>query len=569
VWVGFGRELAYGTPSGIVVQAQLELMARLAIERGPWRRPVHRQFIRMCARHPFRKCWVDSSAPGQDMTYAKAYVGTVCLASLLKPIVHNEAMVGIWLPPGRGGALANLALAIMGKTSVNLNYTSSLDSIQSSIRQCNIKHILTARRFTARLPIEPGPGVELIYLDDLLPKVGKYQKLRALLAAIILPGWFLERIVLRLGSHGVDDLATIIFSSGSTGEPKGVMLTHGNIAANAETIVQATNLNQDDSLLGVLPFFHSFGYTVTLWAPLQLGASAVYHADPRQAREIGELCKQHACTLYVSTATFLRFCLRKCEVDDFATLRILICGAEKLPPPLALDFEKRFGILPLEGYGCTELSPGAAANMPDREYNGLTQTHNKLGSVGLPLPGCAARVVHQDTHEPLPLGEEGLLLMTGANVMRGYLHKPDLTSQVILDGWYVTGDMAKLDADGYVTLTGRLSRFAKVGGEMVPLERIEDALHEVLETSERVCAVTCVPDDARGERVIVLYLRENLIQFNIEVRPWCGRLNDLGMPNLWTPSERDFFAVSELPVLGSGKVNLKAIKDLALTLVRK
>src|SRR5262249_62028874 len=158
--------------------------------------------------------------------------------------------------------------------------------------------------------------VELIHLEDLLPQVTKGQKLRALLSVILLPGWFLDRFVLKLGKHGPDGLATIIFSSGSTGEPKGVMLSHGNVSANAESMIQATSLNPDDRLLGVLPFFHSFGYTVALWAPLQIAASSVYHADPRQAREIGELCRTHRCTLYVSTATFLRFCLKKCEPGD-------------------------------------------------------------------------------------------------------------------------------------------------------------------------------------------------------------------------------------------------------------
>src|SRR5262249_13037182 len=212
-----------------------------------------------------------------------------------------------------------------------------------------------------------------------LAEVSKGRKLRHLLRGLLLPGWFLEGVALGLTRHTVDQLATVIFSSGSTGEPKGVMLTHGNIAANAESIVQATSLNKNDRLLGVLPFFHSFGYTVTLWAPLQVGASAVYHADPRQAREIGELCRKHGCTLYVATATFLRFCLRKCEPEDFKTLRILMCGAEKLPPALADDFERRFGVRPLEGYGCTELAPASAANMPDQPFGGWVQVHNKTG----------------------------------------------------------------------------------------------------------------------------------------------------------------------------------------------
>jgi acyl-[acyl-carrier-protein]-phospholipid O-acyltransferase/long-chain-fatty-acid--[acyl-carrier-protein] ligase len=569
VSVTFGEPLPGGAAASQARQALQELSARMAIAETARRRPVHRQFVRMAARHPFRLCWIDSTAPGQDLNYAKAYVGSVCLAGLLKPILGQARMAAVWLPPGRGGALTNIALALLGKTSVNLNYTSSPESIRSALRQCGCTHVVTARRFTARMKLEVGPDIEVINLEDLLPGVSRWQKLRALLSVVLLPGWFLEHVVLGLGTHGPDDLATVIFSSGSTGEPKGVMLTHGNVAANAESMIQATSLSPIDRLLGVLPFFHSFGYTVTLWAPLQVAAAAVYHPDPRQAREIGELCRKHRCTLYVSTATFLRFCLKKCEPDDFRSLRILMCGAEKLPASVAEAFEKRFGVLPLEGYGCTELSPACAANMPDQPFGGLTQVHNKIGTVGPPLPGCAARVVHPETRAVLPLGEEGLLEITGANVMQGYLGKPDLTTEVLHDGWYVTGDMARIDADGHVTLTGRLSRFAKIGGEMVPLEKIEEELHEILGTGERVCAVTCVPDEARGERLVVLYVADHLTQIGVQVRAWSQQLGGRGLPNLWIPAERDFFSVQELPVLGSGKVNLLGIKELALALARR
>ena len=379
---------------------------------------------------------------------------------------------------------------------------------------------------------------------------------------LFLPGWWLEHVTLGLGRHTVNDLATIIFSSGSTGEPKGVMLSHGNVAANVESMVQAAGLTKSDRLLGVLPFFHSFGYTVTLWAPLQIGASAVYHADPRAAREIGELCRTHKCTIFLTTPTFLRFCLKKCEENDFKSLRILITGAEKLPQSLAQEFEKRFGVLPHEGYGCTELSPVAAANIPDKVADGQKQIGNRPGTIGQPLPGIAARTVNPDTLEPLPVGEEGLLLIYGANVMQGYLGKPELTAQVMRDGWYVTGDMAKIDDDGFITLTGRLSRFAKVGGEMVPLERIEEELHDVV-ADQRPCLCGDVCARRGPRRTARGAARGPAGPGN---RPLVRQLSGRGLPNLWVPAERDFYAVPELPVLGSGKVNLKRVKEKALEL---
>jgi acyl-[acyl-carrier-protein]-phospholipid O-acyltransferase / long-chain-fatty-acid--[acyl-carrier-protein] ligase len=569
VTVAFGEPMPNDTKAADVRQAVQKLSADCSIARSPQRVPVHRQFVRMAKRSFFRPCFSDSTLKDQDLTYGMALAAVLCIVREMRPIFGAAPMVGVWLPSSMGAAVTNIVIAILGKTSVNLNYTSAPDAVLSALRQCGCTTVLTSRRFTARLKLEPGPDVTLIYLEDFREKISKSRRARAWLMALLTPTFVLERWVLGLGRHTIDDLATVIFSSGSTGEPKGVMLTHGNIAANAESMIQAAGLEARDRLLGVLPMFHSFGYTVTLWAPLQLGASVVYHADPRQAKEIGELCKTHQCTLFVSTATFLRFCLRKCEPDDFKTLRILMCGAEKLPQSLAQEFEKKFGVLPLEGYGCTELSPVAAANIPDKVINNFRQIMNKPGTVGQPVPGVAARVVDPDARTTLPVGAEGLLLIHGANVMKGYLGQPELTAKVVHDGWYVTGDMAKIDEDGFITLTGRLSRFAKIGGEMAPLEKIEEVLNEVLGTSERVAAVTCVPDEARGERLIVLYLEQPLTQLGFDVPKWWQAVGGRGLPNLWVPGQRDFYPVPELPHLGSGKLDLKGLKDRALELTAK
>jgi acyl-[acyl-carrier-protein]-phospholipid O-acyltransferase/long-chain-fatty-acid--[acyl-carrier-protein] ligase len=563
-YVVFGEPLPPTTPPGDVRQALQMLSSQSALDRLNRLKPAHRRFVRVAARRPFRSCLLDSTRP-EKMNYSRTLAAVMCAVKFFRPLLGDDRMVGVWLPSSMGGAFANITLAMLGKTAINLNYTSSPEANQSALQQCGARHVSTSRRFTARMPLDPGPSVKLIYFEDLAPRFTAWMRISRWLAVVLLPGWFLEYFILRLGSHRLDDLATVIFSSGSTGEPKGIMLSHRNIAANIESMIQAVALRPSDRALGVLPFFHSFGYTVTLWAPLQVGASVIYHPDPRQAREIGELCRTHHCTLYLSTATFLRFCLRKCEPDDFRTLRILICGAEKMPITLSQEFGRKFGILPMEGYGCTELSPVASTNLPDIEIDGVRQVTNKPGTVGQPIPGVTARIVHPDTREPVPIGSEGLLLIRGGNVMEGYLGKPNLTREAIQDGWYVTGDMGRLDEDGYITLTGRLSRFAKCGGEMVPLEKIEEILHEILGTSERVCAVTCVPDETRGERLIVLYVQQD----GLEVRPWHQQLSCRGLPNLWIPSERDFLAVSELPVLGSGKLNLQGVKEMAVALTRK
>jgi acyl-[acyl-carrier-protein]-phospholipid O-acyltransferase/long-chain-fatty-acid--[acyl-carrier-protein] ligase len=560
VCVAFGRPLPPDSKAVDVRLAIQKLSADCSIGRKDQRRPVHCQFVRTAARHPFKTCIIDPTNPVKSIyKYGEVLVGAKILASLLKPILKDDKMVGLWLPPSAGGAITNISVSFLGKTAVNLNYTSSPEVVQSAIRQCQIKKVLTSQRFTHKVKLDPGPGVELVFLEEFRKQVTRFLKFKTFAGVLLLPGWLQERL-LGLTAHTIDDLASVIFSSGSTGDPKGVMQSHGNIAANVESMIQAINLRAQDRALGVLPFFHSFGYTVTLWAPLQLGASVCYHVDPRQAKEIGELCKKYACSIFLTTPTFLRFCLRRCEADDFRTLRMLICGAEKLPPPLAQEFKAKFSILPLEGYGCTELSPAAAANVPDWERHGIKQVGNRPGTIGQPIPGVAARIVDPDTMQTLPPGKEGLLLIYGANVMQGYLGRPKLTEEVIRDGWYVTGDIARFDEDGFITITDRLSRFSKIGGEMVPHQKVEDQLHEIVGTSERQFVVTAVPDESRGERLVVLHLPLN----GTDTRQLWQQLSSRGLPNLWVPRERDFFTVPELPVLGSGKVDLKKVKEIAL-----
>jgi acyl-[acyl-carrier-protein]-phospholipid O-acyltransferase/long-chain-fatty-acid--[acyl-carrier-protein] ligase len=561
VRLAFGEPMPSNSTTFEVRQALQKLSADCARERLKEVRPVHRAFVRLAAGHPFRSCFIDSTT-GVRLNYGRALAGAMLLAGRLRGMVGGERMIGLWLPSSVGGAIANISVGLLGKTSVNLNYTTSPGAVRSAIRQCGIRHVLTSALFVRNKPIDVGPDVELIYLEDFREQVSKGQRLWMYLKVLLLPAAILERWVLKLTGpgHEMDDVATVIFSSGSTGEPKGIMLTHANVAANAHSMIQVVQLMPRDRLLGILPFFHSFGYTVTLWVPLQIGGAVIYHPDPRQAKRVGELCRQHRCTIFLSTPTFLRFYLRQCDPGDFKSVRLLYCGAEKLPTRLAEDFKKKFGILPFEAYGCTELSPAAAANIADCELEGFKQIGYKPGTIGMPLPGVAARIVDPETGDPLGPDEEGMLQIYGPNVMKGYLGRDDLTASVIRDGWYVTGDVATIDEEGFITITGRLSRFAKTGGEMVPLERLEEEIHSILQTSERVCVVTCIPDEARGERLIVLHLPLD----GTGPHSICDQLCNRGLPNLWIPGTRDFYLVPELPILGSGKIDLQRLRDVAL-----
>jgi acyl-[acyl-carrier-protein]-phospholipid O-acyltransferase / long-chain-fatty-acid--[acyl-carrier-protein] ligase len=566
VSVAFGKPLPPTVTAPEVRLAIQELSAETAIRDSDYLRPMHRQFLRVAARfsNMRRVCWIDvSTGKARELNYLKALVGCICMARWLAPRIGSEKNVGLWLPTSVGGAMANVALNFLGRTTVNLNYTAGIDAIRSAVKQTGLRTVVTSKRFLARMPLELD-GVELVHLEDALAGITKGQKVRAFLEVLLLPGWFLEYVVLGLGRHKLDDVATIIFSSGSTGEPKGVPLTYRNVASNTAAGADHITLVKDDRLLGALPFFHSFGYSFVHWLPIQIGASSVLYHDPRAAKEIGELCRTHGCTGLLSTATFLRFYLRRCRPDDFRTLRIIVCGAEKLPPALAKEFEEKFGVLPMEGYGTSEVSPAISFNVPDVDVKGIKQIRNKIGTVGHPIPGVAIRIVDPETDKPLPPGSEGMVQVKGPNLMPGYLNKPELTAKVIKDGWYTTGDMGKIDDDGFLTITGRLSRFAKIGGEMVPLEKVEEDMHAVLGTGDRVLAVTAVPDEKRGERLVVLYLPT----FTMPKREMAQKLGERGIPNLWVPGERDYFEVKELPVLGTGKLDLRKVKELALEVAR-
>jgi acyl-[acyl-carrier-protein]-phospholipid O-acyltransferase/long-chain-fatty-acid--[acyl-carrier-protein] ligase len=312
-------------------------------------------------------------------------------------------------------------------------------------------------------------------------------------------------------------------------------------------------------MCGVLPFFHSFGFLGTLWYPLLSGIPVAYHPNPLDARAIGKLVEGEACTMLLGTPTFLQAYMKRIARAQFASLRTVIAGAERLRPELAEAFYGHFGVRPLEGYGATELAPVAALNVPDqRRRDGALQTGHKPGTVGHAVPGVVPRVVDPDTGEPLPPGVAGRLQIRGPNVMLGYLDDPDRTQAVIRDGWYDTGDIACIDAEGFIAITGRLSRFSKIGGEMVPHEAVEDALLEALGTEERVLAVASRPDPKRGERLVVLAT---------PAAGDLGRLRELlsalPLPNLWRPAPGDIREIPELPLLGTGKVDLKALQRLA------
>jgi acyl-[acyl-carrier-protein]-phospholipid O-acyltransferase/long-chain-fatty-acid--[acyl-carrier-protein] ligase len=421
--------------------------------------------------------------------------------------------------------------------------------------------VLTSRSFLEKvkltIPVQP------LFLEEIAGEPKLYEKLRALFSAAFLPARFLERSFGCRERIRLDDLATVIFSSGSTGDPKGVMLSHFNIGSNIEQLEQVFGLDRNDGMVGVLPFFHSFGFTGTLCLPAVCGTRVVYYPNPLDAKSIGPLINQYSLTFLLATPTFLQLYVRGCTPEDFGSLRVVMTGAEKLPERLALAFEEHFGIRPLEGYGCTECGPAVAVNTLDFRAAGFRQVGAKRGKIGHPLPGMCVRIVDPQGGAPPPIGQPGLLLVRGPNVMQGYLGRPEKTAEVLRDGWYVTGDIAALDEDGFLQITDRLSRFSKIGGEMVPHIRIEEKLHEFAAATEQVFVVTGVPDEKKGERLVVLHrLPEARLKACLE------QLAKSDLPNLWKPRADQFFHVDSFSYLGTGKLDLRRIREIALERAR-
>ena len=387
-------------------------------------------------------------------------------------LASDEKMVGVLLPPSAGGAITNAALSLMGKVAVNLNYTLSDDVLNFCIKEAGIKHVITSQKFLEKRPMQLD--AELIIAEELKTQISGIDKVLSLISAFVEPIGLLER---RLGLTKIDldEVMTVIFTSGSTGEPKGVMLSHRNVGSNIASANQLFQISTTDVLLGILPFFHSFGYSLMLWLPLTLDPKGVYHFNPLDGRMVGKLCEQHNVTIIAATPTFLKTYLKRCTKEQMAHMDLAIVGAEKLPQKLADEFHEKFGVWPTEGYGTTELSPLAAANVPDHRSNatGVGQTGTKMGTVGRPVPNVMARIVDPDSGEELPQGEAGLMHIRGTNVMLGYINRPEKTAEVIKDGWYNTGDIAFIDEDGFITITGRLSRFSKIGGEHSDRRRTE------------------------------------------------------------------------------------------------
>jgi len=523
--------------------------------------PIHVSWLKNAKKS--KTAFAVADIEGVEISHKRFLTGVLLFSKKIEKY-SPEQNVGLLLPSSGGGAIASMAILALGKTIVNLNFTAGKKALQSAAKQAEVKHIYTSRKFLDKM-LERGmdlgsffPESKLLMLEDIREEISTISRIGTLLKAIILPESMLRKSYFKEVS--MNDTAAILFSSGSEGSPKGVELSHSNIAANAKQAAIELGAVESDVIMSTLPTFHAFGFAITTLMPLSEGIPIVCHADPKDVVTIASGIQKYSGTILVGTPTFLRMYTisKKVSVDSMQTLRLVVAGAEKLRSEVRDGFESKFKMPVFEGYGTTETSPGASVNLPDLESP--HKLRNRPGTVGKAFSGTEFKIVDPDSLEPLPIGEDGLILIGGPQIMKGYLKMPEKTAEVIeiIDGyrWYRTGDKGHLDEDGFLTIVDRYSRFAKIGGEMISLTTVEEEILDACNDKDLEIAATCLPDQRKGEKIVLLSTS------NIEKSELTKILSDAKINPLYHPSS--VLVVDEIPKLGSGKTDFGATKKIAL-----
>ncbi len=537
-----------------------ELGAEAEMKPVRGEKTVHYRYLRRSLQHPFESTFKDADAPKGLSNFAML-AQSIVISRKLRRVLSERGdegqFVGVLLPNKAVSVAALLGVMFADRTPAILNYTAGDAVMQSMYDRAKLKTVITSRLFLSKLkkPVRD----EMVFLEDLPKLVTKADKLLTAAQIVFLPHQLLIRVV--SPRYGTDLMhpAALLFSSGSTGMPKGILLSHHNITANIWSFWRQLNwLYGTERILGNLPLFHAFGLMVGLCFPGVTGTKVTLVANPLDGAGVCKAVRDDKVTMLISTPTFLQTYMRSCKPGDFDSLRMMVTGAEKLQKRLADAFRELTGLNIIEGYGCTEMSPIVSLNLP-KDFLAVGREAGPEGSIGVAMPGIAARIADVDTGELLGPGKEGLLQLKSASVMLGYLDDPDATAAAMTpDGWYNTNDVASMDRDGYIRITGRLSRFSKIGGEMVPHELIENRLEEFYGLEGKV-AVTARPDSRKGEQLVVFYAAD----CGLDPVDAGNRLRESGLPNLWVPRPDSFFPLEKIPFLGNGKKDLKKLRELA------
>jgi acyl-[acyl-carrier-protein]-phospholipid O-acyltransferase / long-chain-fatty-acid--[acyl-carrier-protein] ligase len=557
VTIAFGQPLEADAADIATVREELLKLGEFCFSRRP---SLDRHLAEACVRGLKKRPFATAVIDGLDhstLSRSKLLGAAMALSRYLRKEFPDERMA-IILPASKGSMVANLAVTLANKVPVDLNFTVGRAANESCCKRANLRVAISATQFMERLKDFPWPA-RVLKLDELMPRM-KRQIIFWWMLLILVPGRLLLRL-LQIPKAGGHTEAVLLFTSGSTGEPKGTVISHRNVVGNVSQFRQLLDAAKDDAILASLPFFHTFGSTVTLWYPLIEGVRIVTYPNPLEAAKNAALIERYKLTLLLATPTFLRGYLRKVEPDKLRSLRLVITGAEKLPADLAKNFEERFKQRVFEGYGLTETSPVVSVNLPEPQPTKpgeQVQPSSRPGSVGKMAPGIAAEIREPETDRKLSLHETGMLWLRGVNIFEGYLHDPKRTADVLQNGWLKTGDLGRFDEDGFLYIEGRLSRFSKIGGEMVPHEAIESKIVDLLGLSgrdERPIAIMGVQDEAKGEALVLLGA------VDVDLAELRSKLHDAGVPNLWIPKQVQ--RVESIPVLASGKLDLKKCKELA------
>ena len=523
--------------------------------------PIHVAWLKNAKKS--KTAFAVADIEGIEISHKKFLTGVLLFSQKIK-VYSPEQNVGLLLPSSGGGAIASIAILSLGKTLVNLNFTAGKKALSSAAKQAEVKHIYTSRKFLDKM-LERGidfetyfPDSKLLMLEDIREEISTLSRIGTLLKAILLPTSMIQKSYFK--DVSMNDTAAILFSSGSEGSPKGVELSHSNIAANAKQAAIELGAVESDVIMSTLPTFHAFGFAITTLMPLSEGIPIVCHADPKDVTTIASGIKKYSGTILVGTPTFLRMYTvsKKVTSESMQSLRLVVAGAEKLRSEVRDGFEAKFKMPVYEGYGTTETSPGASVNLPD--IKSPYKLRNRPGTVGKAFSGTEFKIVDPDSIEPLPTGEDGLILIGGPQIMKGYLKMPEKTAEVIelIDGyrWYRTGDKGHLDEDGFLTIVDRYSRFAKIGGEMISLTTVEEEILDACNEKDLEIAATCLPDQRKGEKIVLLANK------NLDKNQLKRLLSDAKVNPLYHPAQ--VLIVEEIPKLGSGKTDFGATKKIAL-----
>ncbi len=567
IGVSFGKAMPSDTNAQRLKKAIFELQIESWNKHIQRLKPIQHSWLKMAKIQGEKLCVVD--ATGTKLSNHKLAAVVFAFAQKIKEISKDEQNIGIVLPTSAGGVIVNLATMSLAKTVVNLNYTANNLSIAHAITMADIKTIYTSRVFLTKLKAK-GMDIEsvlkevnVVYVEDLKGQIKKSTILKNWALMKILPYFALERLFLT--PSGINDTAAILFSSGSEGTPKGIELTHKNFMANIKQFTNLLNFKEDDVIMATLPIFHSFGLTVATLAPLLEGVAFICQPDPTDAESVGKLAAKYRGTVLFGTSTFFRIYAKSKKLHPlmFESIRFVVGGAEKLSTDVREAFKKKFGLEIYEAYGTTETTPGISANIPDVLNTDFwhLQIGNKKGSVGMPFPGSSLKIVDPKSFEELPVGEEGMVLIGGTQVMKGYLKDPKKTAEVIkeIDGvrWYITGDKGRLDEDGFLTIVDRYSRFVKIGGEMISLSAVEEEIRKIIPEEIDIVAAG-VPDAKKGEKIVLLY------HGDLEKKELKSLIDKSSLNPIMRPSS--YFYLEEMPKLGSGKTDLKKAKKIAFEL---